>query len=280
MDRQLVKTGSNEKAPSSAELLRQISTQMSEAAPWSERFGKLARSIAEVGNPESQTSLITCRQSQENLELLVTGEIAGLDVRQRYSTLIAHLAECRNCQIAYSLLRGILRAEREERLMPVPTSLPVSSHLPLSGKRAPWRRQSGQSPSPFPLTFHIAREFISMALRGPQLAFVRGEVAEEEERETLLLADMLPTEQGDLVAEVTIHQRVDQVDAIDLKIQLASDWILPDGLWVNLSWAGIQCSEPVTSDGKVSFHNLPLSSLTEQESDKVKADLTLAFVCN
>ena len=280
MDRQFLRTGNSEKVPSSAELLQQIRTQMSETASWSERFGRLARSVAEVDVLESQERAVPCQHSQENLELLVTAEMAGLDVRQRYSTLLAHLAECRDCQIAYSLLRSTLRAEREDRLIPVPTSPPESSPLQSPVKRAPWRRQSGRSPAPFPLTFHVARDFLGKALRGPQLAFARGEAAEDSERDILLLADVVPTEQGDLMAEVTIHRRVDQVGSIDLEIQLVSDWILPDGLLANLSWAGTQRSEPITDDGKVYFHNLSLSNLTGQESDKVKADLTLAFVCD
>jgi len=237
-------------------------------------------SVAEVESSESKGDLVACWQNRENLELLVADELADPDAHQRYPSLFVHLAECRDCRAIYLLLRDTLLAEQRDRLTPIPTSPPVPSFGESPDERVPWRRQCGRSPHPFPLIFNIAYEFLSKALRGPQLAFVRGEIAEDGERDILLLADAVPTEQGDLIAEVTIHHRIDQVGSIDLEIQLVSDWTLPDGLGANLSWADVQRSEPVTDDGKVYFHDFALSNLIEQKSDEVEADLTLAFVCN
>ena len=247
---------------------------MSETTSWPERFSRLAQDIACVADS------IACQQCQENLDLLVSDELAALDIRQKYPDLLAHITTCEDCAMAYHSLKEALAAGQESHKAPASHSSMRTSKPLLSGNHQPWRYKLGHSPIPFPLSFQVAREFITKALRGPQLAFVRGETSASTKHGNLLFAEIMATERGDLFLEAVIDRRIDHPQMIDLHVFLVSNWTFPDNLQVNLFWGDIQLSETMTADGQVSFRDLLLVDLTTETTiDKISSDLILDFVC-
>jgi hypothetical protein len=268
-----MKEKNSEQVPSSAELLKQIKAQMSETMPWPERFARLAQDIADVADS------VACQQCQENLDLLVSDELAAHDIQQKYPDLLAHIAACQDCAATYHLLKDTLSAGQEtDQAFASCPSISTSERV-VSDNRQPWQYKLGHSPAPFPLSFQVAREFIAKALRGPQLAFVRGETSERIEHGNLLFAEVIPTPQGDLFMEAVIDRHIEDRQAIDLHVFLVSNWVFPDNLRVNLFWGDIRLSETMTASGQVSFCDLPLDDLTETALDRITSDLILDFVC-
>jgi hypothetical protein len=219
---------------------------------------------------------MSCQACLENLDLIAVDELSGRDVLRRYPDLFRHLLECDDCHAAYLLLRETLRSESRED-----APLMLSSHaLPSPSTEVPWERVEGDAVHPFPLTFEIARDFISRALRGPQLAFARGEGASPEQQTALLLTDLLQTEQGAYVTEATMHRRVDRLDVIDLEIRLVNEVPLPEDLMARISWADVHRSMPVAETKAITFRDLPLSRLTDPQTGEIEAGLTLTFTCD
>ncbi|MGD1992743.1 MAG: hypothetical protein PVI59_06085 [Anaerolineae bacterium] len=218
---------------------------------------------------------MSCQTCRDNFDLIAVDELAGRDILRRYPDLFRHLIECQECRAAYLLLRETLRSESGED-----APLMLASPTPLlSSIQPPWRRVKGDSARLFPLAFEIARDFISRALRGPQLAFARGENSSPEKQTTLVLADLLQAEQANYVIEATIHRRIECPDLIDLEIRLVNEVPLREGLTVHVSWANIHRSAPVVEGEAVTFRDLPLSQLTDPQTDQIKADLALTFAC-
>jgi hypothetical protein len=150
----------------------------------------------------------------------------------------------------------------------------------LSSPEAPWQRIESNTSTPFPLRFEVARDFLSRALQGPQLASVRGEVASDEVQTTLLLADLFQTGEASYVTEASILRYVDRPDSVDLEVRLTSDELPSPGLTVQLIWANVHRRASITEAEPVVFRDLPLSQLVDPRTRKVKADLFLAFACD
>jgi hypothetical protein len=260
-----------QEAPSSEELLEQLRDSLSKGIVDGEKFTRLFQAIAGAKGIESEREL-SCEECREELDILVADQLAGHDVAQRHPTLFAHLNTCKECRVAYLLLLDILMTERDTP-SPAVTSPPVK-------RSTPWRREGALFSPSLPLTFHIARDFFAKLLRGPQLAFARGASAEDAtlEREGLLLYDIVPFEQGDLIVEFVTHRRLSLPQVVDLEIRLVSDWSLPSGLQIHLTAGDIQRLENVDGAGRAWFRELPVDHLLPVESDPSEAELTLTFV--
>ncbi|HDD24186.1 MAG TPA: hypothetical protein ENF52_01980 [Chloroflexi bacterium] len=220
---------------------------------------------------------LKCAEVKDLLDMVVTDELAGVDVGVRYPAVMAHLQHCDRCRTIYTLLRDTLQPREETPLPPsAPVPPPNLSFLDTE-EESPWRRIVQDPSLLFPLTFEIARNFIRRALCGPRLASVRGGLEAYGERRTLLLADWVTTEQGDWIVEVTAHRRADRPEVLELEARLVSDEPLPPGLHVALSWADQHLSAPVDNEGAARFHDLPLSHLIEPQSGAIKDDLTITF---
>jgi hypothetical protein len=232
---------------------------------WTTKFDRLLQAVAEV---EGDEEAITCEQCQEMLDLLAADHLAGEGILQRHLATLLHLARCQQCRTLYLALLDTLLAEREGQLEPL--SIP---------QRPPalWKKEGGSPARPFPLTFHVEREFLHRVLRGPQLASARGQAAANGERSTLLLSDIVMTEQGELIAAVSLHRRIARRKSIDLEVQLISDWELPDNLQVQLCCANLQRSLQLSGDGKACFEGIPLADLMAPSGDPIEFALRLTF---
>ncbi|MBN1180138.1 MAG: hypothetical protein JXD18_13080, partial [Anaerolineae bacterium] len=170
---------------------------MSSASPWPERFYRLAQAIVTTAAPEEMSPSLTCQECQDNMDLLVIDDLAGRVSFQQHLALLAHLTECKTCRSAYLILRDLLS---EGTTPPLPAERPSVSTRP-----GDWMQ------SLLPLTFEVVHESINRALRGPQLAAMRGDAsAEDEEHRTLAYIDALLTEHEDLIVEVSVLRSLAQ----------------------------------------------------------------------
>lgn len=262
---------STEKAPSSQELLERIKAELARGTLQPERFTRLLYVIAHIEDQGSTT--MSCQTCRENLDLIAVDELAGRDIFRQYPDLILHLISCQDCRAAYIILRETLRSEQDEN-----TPLMISAPNPLlESTQAPWKRVEGPSANSLPLRFEVACDFITRALRGPQLALARGEEISEEDRTTLLLADFLQIEQSTYVVKASLYRRLDDPESIDLEVRLANEDPLPEELTVYLTWADIRRSTSIAGTETVYFRNLPLSELIDPQTGEIQADLALTF---
>ena len=260
-----------EEVPSSQELLERIKAELARGALQPERFTRLLHTIAHIEDQGSTT--MSCQTCRENLDLIAVDELAGRDIFRQYPDLILHLIACQECRAAYLLLRETLRSEQDEN-MPLMISAPNPL---LESTQAPWRCVEGPSADSLPLRFEVACDFITRALRGPQLALARGEKIGEEDRTTLLLADFVQIKQTTYVVQVSSYRRVDEPESIDLEVRLANEDPLPEELTIYLAWADIRRSTSISGTETVYFRNLPLSELIDPQTGEVQADLALTF---
>jgi hypothetical protein len=89
----------------------------------------------------------------------------------------------------------------------------------------------------------------------------RGATVQDGTVETLVFIDVILTQDGDLIAEVSLQRRIDRPETVDLEVKLTSGWTLPKTLSATLSWGTRQKSAPVAEDGIALFTDIPVSSL-------------------
>jgi len=229
---------------------------MSQPKDWIDKFEHLLQALADIEEQEGE--LITCEQCQENIDSLVTDRLAEQSVLRHHLPTILHLLKCPECRTLYATVLDTLLAERPKQ-------------------PSPWHKKSGPPSQPFPLIFHIASEFVQRALRGPQLALARGDAAAVEELDSLLLSDIVPAEQGEIIAMVTLHRHVTRLDFVDLEVQLISDWALPQDIQAHLSWGGLELARPLEPSGTVNFDDIPIAQVTNLDDDLAASNLKLTF---
>lgn len=223
---------------------------------------------------------VNCADVSELLDVVATDELAGVDLKERYPAVLAHLRRCDRCRAAYFMLLDALRCQERSASLssssPDIASPPTLSFLDGEDER-PWRRQDDEVASPFPLTFEIAHSFIQRALSGPILSGMRGEPSAYGEQQALLLADWVATENDDWIVELTAHRRLDYPEAVDLEARLISNEPLPADVRVAVQW-GDQCrSALLDAQGAARLRAISLSQLVEPQSGRMDDDLTISF---
>lgn len=260
-----------EGALASQELLEYIKAEFARGNLQPERFTRLLYAIAHIEDQKS--TAVFCQTCRENLDLVAVDELGGRDIFRQYPDLILHLTSCQDCRAAYLLLRETLRSEQDEN-----TPLMISAPNPLlESTQAPWRRVEGLSAGSLPLRFEVARDFITCALRGPQLASTRGEKIGEEDQSMLLLADLLQTKEGTYVAEATMYRYVDRPNSVDLEVRLTGDDPIPSDLTIHILWSDLRRSAPIVEGRATWFDSLPLTELVDSQTGNIKSDLKLTF---
>ncbi len=131
-------------------------------------------------------------------------------------------------------------------------------------------------PPTFPRLLRIAASMLEMALRGPQLAGVRG-THDQKSRRTLLMHDLISTPEGELIVDIELQRPPYPSDTFNLQVRMVSERELPKGLQVGLAWGEVERTEPLGPTGQAILGDLPLQYLYLPEDEEPPSQLLLSF---
>lgn len=256
--------------------------------------GSLATGLPSSGlRPGSLSSTdIDCDACQEMLDVIVSDELHGIDVRARYPLVWAHLEHCAECWQAYDLVSGSLQPERA--LVPPPAFAPQGTprlsfvqprSRPERSQGPPWtaRLRSRLAGAPFGLAFSFNLDYLRTLLAPPAPLTVRS----GEERSIgasigavshLLLSDAIAIGDQRIAVEVRATRQASRPDGLLVQAVIAGSTPLPQPLWARLIWAGQARSSPVqlqNNEGRADFGEVSLTAL--EADDERSATFTIAF---
>ncbi len=259
-----------ESAPLVAALRRLVA---SNPEKWATHFEKLVKDIMDMNSSDNldfvsseQDMPLDCAACQNNLDLYLTAESNGDDVKFLYPTVWRHLQTCRDCVQVYLHLKELLIVGPNELPagnMPVllPEQLPFLSP---PTAQSPWitRLRSQLTGAPFNLSVQFNLEYLKTLFTLPAFAPTREVVAIPSDVQLLLHQPVVIGEQT-LTIELTYSQPVNQPDKINLQATVVCDGPLPANLMAQLTWADQTCHASVTPEGTVNFGYVSLTALKE-----------------
>jgi hypothetical protein len=198
-----------------------------------------------------------CATVRGKLDLYVSDELDGLDVRARHPALWQHLQTCTACRQEHDSLLDLLAAEARGELTPLPARPPAVR----APAELPWRVVFNPSDKPRPeLLFVFAPAYLSQSLR-PAATAAGLRVAEQHPTwDTLLVSYLGETPAGEVMVQV--YARPDASDPASCLLTIVAV-AEPMPRAVSLSW-GEQTLETVLSpDGNGQLGPVPLAALDE-----------------
>jgi len=156
------------------------------------RLSRLLRDLLQAG--AEAADVILCEDCMNQLDLFVSDELNGLDVRQQHPNLWAHLQMCESCRQEYEQLRDLLTRERQGDLeSPPPFELPRLPFLAPQPVTLPWYSvvdRSGEG-AHLSLQFPFAPAYLQHSLMADWPTSARRGLAEATPEPILLLADVV-----------------------------------------------------------------------------------------
>jgi len=242
------------------------------------RLSRLLRDILEAGT--GADAVVLCEDCMNRLDLFVSDELDGLDVRRQHPYLWAHLQACESCRQEYEQLRDLLTRElRGDLLSPPPHELP---RLPfLSPKAVPiWQanvvEEGVGEEYRLCMCFRFDLAYLQQSLIARQYAPARRGVARAASEEpTLLLADVVNI-RGHKVA-VQAHARCSEETpgTFCLDVNVATSLDVAETPTVILTWANKQYHALLDASGQARFAELPLQMLATATGDEPTAAFSL-----
>jgi hypothetical protein len=195
----------------------------------------------------------------KNLDLFVSDELDGVDVRARHPHLWQHLQRCAACQEEHdNLLELLLMAENMDRLPDIPSlQMPRSPSAP-----QPWHllfeRLPGQ-PRPA-LLFLFSPAYLQKSLRPAARVGQRSAVGIWSD--VLLLTYLDESEAGEIVAHLYARPDVTGADTCTMLVVAVGE---PMPRAVTLTWGGQVWEATLGPDGDAELGPVPLTALEGPE---------------
>jgi hypothetical protein len=263
--------------PSEDDLLEKLKKQMSDNNPWPERFAKLARAIARAkGSQPPVEREPGCTDVRPLVELYVSDEMEGRDVRCEHPLIWQHLQDCLGCREEYELLYDVLTREKRGQLA-VP-EMPASWHLPFQQTRergSPWTVDLARGKQFFRLTFALASWYIEGLLSPNRLAVARERDVESYPEEFTLLSDLLEVDGDKLAVDAVAMRNPDQSGTYRVRVSIACTGDLPDNLSVIITWDGERWEAPVDERGQACFDAIPLAEWASTQTTGVQVRIQI-----
>jgi hypothetical protein len=238
--------------------------QNSRNAGWRVLLGDLLDQPASL--PESCAAVLT------SLDLYVSDELEGVDVRARHPAFWAHLQGCSECRAEYLELRDLLQAESDGAVAafaagglespsqsPGPVDVWRLAIEPIAGRREP------------ALQFIFAPVYLRQSLRGdsgayraravPRSRVYESPLSGEDDREggVLLLSYLGDTPGGEMI--VTLRAQPEEAGELALLLlQVVGDFSLR---LAQLMWAGQRWQAEIGPDGYARLGPVPLAILDQ-----------------
>lgn len=198
-----------------------------------------------------------CITVRGKLDLYVSDELDGLEVRARHPTLWKHLQTCAACRLEHDSLLDLLAAEARGELTPLPARPPAV----LAAAELPWRVVVNPADRPRPeLLFIFAPEYLRRSLR-PVATAAGLRIADQHPTwDTLLVSYLGDTPAGE--AMVQVYARADASDPASCLLTVVAV-AEPMPRAVSLNWGGQTLETTLGPDGDGQLGPVPLAALDE-----------------
>jgi hypothetical protein len=242
------------------------------AKSWDRETAALRALLADLAPPAPSPRDEECETAQMHLDLFVSDELDGVDVRLRHPRLWQHLQLCADCRVDHDRLFGMLAAEIEGRLPALPPRLAPS--LPAE----PWRLEIVPAPGrPRPaLQFIFAPAYLRQSLRPAAAAGLRA--ADDPRADRLLLSylgapGVVPGTITEVMVQLyaqpeTCDPQTGRVERITLALVAAGEPMptAAELIWGNRTWA-----VALGQDGDAIIGPLSVAELAEDQPDARRA---------
>jgi hypothetical protein len=228
--------------------------------------------LADLAGDTSLALEQECAVMQMNLDLFVSDELDGADVRLRHPHLWRHLQVCETCREDHDRLLDMLSAEAEGRL----AQLPPRPAVPLVGRVEPWRVEIVPAPGRErpTLQFVFAPSYLRQSLRPAAVAGVRG--ASDLPADRLLLSYLAAPAEDEVMVQLYAHPDARRPGAGDLTFSLiAAAEPMPTS--AELTWGERTWTVALGPDGDATIGPVPAADLPSDPAQAGACSLRLIF---
>lgn len=247
------------------------------AKSWDRETAALRALLADLAPPAPSPRDEGCETAQMHLDLFVSDELDGVDVRLRHPRMWQHLQLCADCRADHDRLLGMLAAEIEGRLPALPPR-PAPPQQPAE----PWRLEivpaAGRS-RPV-LQFIFAPAYLRQSLRPVSAAGLRA--ADDPRADRLLLSYLgAPAAVPGTTAEVMVQLYAQPAapdappGALTLALVAAGD---PMPTAAELSWGRRTWAVTLGQDGDAIIGPVSAAELSEDQPDAAETAFSLRLL--
>lgn len=233
---------------------------------WDRETAALRALLRDLAQPSSQPRAEECEVFLANLDLFVSDELDGVDVRQRHARAWRHLQQCPDCREEHDRLFALLAAEMAGRL---PT-LPPRRAAPAATPDEPWRLEVAPAldrarPT---LQFIFAPAYLRQSLRSAGMGGVRA--ADGPPADRLLLSYLGAPAGGEVMVQLYARSEPEApADALRLALIAAGE---PMPTAAELTWGGRSRAVALGPDGEALIGPVSASDLLEERSTEAAPD--------
>jgi hypothetical protein len=233
---------------------------------WDEHLRRLAEEIAstahggDVDPGRENVGELSCTDCEELLDIYVTDELAGREVRRQYPTIWHHLLGCERCGLLSEMLLESLAPEEEGTL-----ERPTAGAWPAALVQ-PWvtRLWEGAKQHHFRLEFTFNLDYLQ-TLRAPLPVTLRSATSPAEHQH-LLLHETVRVADESLTVELTGTRPAARTDelALEVQVQVLEDALLPRPLRAHLTWGDEERIATLDEQGRATLGTVRLASLEKE----------------
>ncbi|MDQ1301460.1 MAG: hypothetical protein QG637_1382 [Chloroflexota bacterium] len=196
-----------------------------------------------------------CETAQMHLDLFVSDELDGVDVRRRHLQIWQHLQLCEDCRADHDRLFSMLAAEIEGRL----PALPPRRAAPPPAHEEPWRLEvvPASGPARPALQFIFAPAYLRQSLRPAAVTGRRA--ADAPAADCLLLSYLGAPATGEVM--VQLYAQPAPAGALTVALVAAGD---PMPTTAELTWGGRAWTVTLGQDGEAVIGPVPAAALSEE----------------
>lgn len=227
--------------------------------PWNRQTAGLRALLEDLREPAPAPD-DECVRMLEHLDLFVSDELDGVDVRARHPAMWRHLQVCAACRTEHNEFFDLLAAEMRGELLPAPAR---PAPPPAVEQSQPWRvafEPQGAEQRPT-LLFVFARSYLGQSLRPAAAAGNRATAPAGHDR--LLLSYLGELAGGEVLVQIYARPLAADPTRCTIAIVAAGE---PAPRAVQLTW-GRQTFAPAAldADGAAELGPVPLADLTGGE---------------
>jgi hypothetical protein len=244
------------------------------AKSWDRETAALRALLADLAPPAPSPRDEGCETFQMHLDLFVSDELDGVDVRLRHPRMWQHLQLCADCRADHDRLLGMLAAEIEGRL-------PVLPPRPVTPPRREERWRLAVVPAagrPRPaLQFIFAPAYLRQSLRPATAAGLRA--ADDPRADRLLLSYLGAPAEAEVMVQLYAQPeardpQTGRVERVTLALVAAGE---PMPTAAELTWGGRTWAVALGQDGDAIIGPVPTAELSEDRPDASAAETAFSL---
>jgi len=245
------------------------------AKSWDRETAALRAVLEDLASPAPSPRAEECEAFQMHLDLFVSDELDGVDVRLRHPQMWRHLQLCAECREDHDRLFGMLAAEIEGRL----PARPPRPGAPPPLREAPWRLEVVPAPGrPRPvLQFIFAPAYLRQSLRPVAAAGLRA--ADQPLSDRLLLSYLGAPAEAEVMVQLYAQPaapdlQVGRTERVTLALVAAGE---PMPTAAELTWGSRTWAVALGQDGDAFIGPVPVAELADDRSDAPVVEATFSL---